>query len=351
MNNMLYSEHEIVSCDRLLSENAVRDNFGSSVAYIDNTMLQWTEFFRVQNPKLKPNSIAFNFELNNFLSENRLPTIGNWIFYPWINTVVRVLPKSEFRKVRYSRNKNKITDLEQSDLLNKSVGIIGLSVGQTVGITMAMEGSFGKVKIADYDVLDLSNMNRLRAGIHQIGLPKTTLLARTIVEMDPYTEIEIFSEGISDHNLDFFLSGLDLLVEESDSFEIKIKSRKKAREKGIPVIMDTSDRGMLDIERFDLEPDRPLFHGRVKELESLDLSTIDPQVRMQILMQLVDYPNFSTRLKESYALVGTELVTWPQLASDVMAGGGHAAEAARKILLGMPMASGRYYVELDKVRD
>ena len=31
-----------------------------------------------------------------------------------------------------------------------------------------------------------------------------------------------------------------------------------------------------------------------------------------------------------------------------MAGGGHAAEAARRILLGQSMPSGRYYVELDK---
>ena len=65
-------------------------------------------------------------------------------------------------------------------------------------------------------------------------------------------------------------------------------------------------------------------------------------------MQLVDYPNLSDRLKESYALLGSELVTWPQLAADVMAGGGHAAEAARRILLNLPMPSGRYYVELDK---
>jgi hypothetical protein len=25
--------------------------------------------------------------------------------------------------------------------------------------------------------------------------------------------------------------------------------------------METSDRGVLDVERFDLEPDRPIFHG------------------------------------------------------------------------------------------
>ena len=31
--------------------------------------------------------------------------------------------------------------------------------------------------------------------------------------------------------------------------------------------MDTSDRGMLDIERFDLEPERSIFHGLVEHLD------------------------------------------------------------------------------------
>ena len=348
MENVLFSEHEIAACDTMLSESAVRNYFGASIQCIDNTLLQWTEYFRVLNPSLPPQSPAFQSELNDFLAEHRLPNIGNWIFYPWLNTAVRILPIAEFRHVRYSRNKNKIKESEQNELLTKTVGIIGLSVGQTVGITMAMEGTFGKIKIADFDVLDLSNMNRLRAGVHQIGLPKTSLLARSIVEMDPYMEVVLFPHGINEDNLPAFLSGLDLLIEESDSLEIKIHSRKAARARAIPVIMDTSDRGMLDVERFDIEKDRPLFHGLVEQIDTLDLNILSPQQRMQILMQLVDYSKLSTRLKESYALLGTELVTWPQLASDVMAGGGHAAEAARRILLGQSMPSGRYYVELDK---
>ncbi len=348
MENVLFSEHEIAACDTMLSESAVRNYFGASIQCIDNTLLQWTEYFRVLNPSLPPQSPAFQSELNDFLAEHRLPNIGNWIFYPWLNTAVRILPKAEFRHVRYSRNKNKIKESEQNELFTKTVGIIGLSVGQTVGVTMAMEGSFGRIKIADFDVLDLSNMNRLRAGVHQIGLPKTTLLARAIVEMDPFMEVILFPDGITAENLSNFTDGLDLLMEESDSLEVKIESRKWAKKQGIPVIMDTSDRGMLDVERFDNEKDRALFHGLVPNIESIDISTISSEQRMQILMQLVDYPNLSDRLKESYALLGSELVTWPQLAADVMAGGGHAAEAARRILLNLPMPSGRYYVELDK---
>lgn len=63
-------------------------------------------------------------------------------------------------------------------------------------------------------------------------------------------------------------------------------------------------------------------------------------------MAVVDYPSVSERLKSSYAEMGKTLVSWPQLASEVIAGGAHAAEATRRILLNQAMPSGRYYPEL-----
>ena len=61
-------------------------------------------------------------------------------------------------------------------------------------------------------------------------------------------------EGIHADNLATFLDGLDLVVEECDSLDVKFMVREEARERRIPVIMETSDRGVLDVERFDLEP-------------------------------------------------------------------------------------------------
>jgi hypothetical protein len=63
----------------------------------------------------------------------------------------------------------------------------------------------------------------------------------------------------------------DLLVEECDSLDIKLLLRERARAHRIPVVMETSDRGMLDVERHDLEPDRPILHGLVGSLSAADL--------------------------------------------------------------------------------
>ena len=49
---------------------------------------------------------------------------------------------------------------------------------------------------------------------------------------------------------------------------MKVLLRERARELRMPVVMETSDRGVLDVERFDLEPDRPLLHGRMDGMTS-----------------------------------------------------------------------------------
>src|SRR5262249_32643522 len=144
------------------------------------------------------------------------------------------------------------------------IGIVGLSVGQSVALTMALEGVGGAFRLADFDTLGLSNLNRLRAGVHDLGINKAILAARQLFELDPYLDVQIFPEGITDANLEaFFTVGgpLDLLVEECDDLYAKVRLREEARRRRIPVVMDTSDRGMIDVERFDREPGRPLFHA------------------------------------------------------------------------------------------
>ncbi|MGY8901607.1 MAG: hypothetical protein ACKVI1_03355, partial [Flavobacteriales bacterium] len=50
----------------------------------------------------------------------------------------------------------------------------------------------------------------------------------------------------------------------------------------------------------------------------------------------------------SLAKMGTELVGWPQLYSDVASGSAFAAEAARRLLLGEDIPDSRLYLEIDE---
>ncbi|KOX20703.1 hypothetical protein ADL06_27125 [Streptomyces sp. NRRL F-6491] len=266
--------------------------------------------------------------------------------------MVHVLPEAEFRLVRTDRNRDKITREQQQILLRRRVGVIGLSVGSSAALACAMEGVGGAFRLADFDQLGLSNLNRLRAGVHEIGVEKSVLCARRMYELDPYLDIEVFRGGITEGTIGDFFSGsadgdgLDLLVEECDTPWVKVAAREHARDRHIPVLMDTNDRGLLDIERFDLEPDRPLFHGRTGDVRADDVRSLEPEEAIRFLLTIVDQERLSPAMTDALTRVGHSLSSWPQLASGVMLGAALITDTARRILLGEPLPSGRHSIDL-----
>ncbi|MFI5866172.1 ThiF family adenylyltransferase [Streptomyces sp. NPDC051546] len=284
---------------------------------------------------------------------SRPDAYGRWAWYPWSGRLVHVLPEGEFRQVRTDRNRDKITREQQQGLLNRRIGVIGLSVGSSAALTCAMEGVGGAFRLADFDRLGLSNLNRLRGGVHELGLEKSVLCARRMYELDPYLDIEIHRGGVTEDTIeDFFAAGrdgrgLDLLIEECDTPWVKVAAREHARSRRIPVLMDTNDRGLLDIERFDLEPGRPLFHGRTGGTTAADVRDLDRQAALRFLLDVVDEEHLSPAMTDALTRVGRTLSSWPQLASGVMLGAALVTDTARRILLGEPLPSGRHSIDLE----
>lgn len=273
---------------------------------------------------------------------------GRWVFYPWSRRLVHVLAPAEFSELRTDRNRVKITPAEQAKLLRLKVGIVGLSVGNAIAVTLALESLFGELRLADFDTLDLSNMNRLRCTVDQIGLFKVVICARQIFEMNPYANLTLFPEGATKENIGaFFDDGgrLDVAIDECDSVVVKFKLREEARARRVPLLMETSDRGMLDIERFDLEPRRPLLHGLVGDMTSDFIEAMPPPARLGVILKIVGEA-MSPRLAASLLEFGRTLRGFSQLGSDVTLGGATTSHVVRRIGLGQPTASGRVYVDM-----
>ncbi len=277
---------------------------------------------------------------------------GVWVYYPWSYRLVHLLDEPEFIELRTCRNLFKITRAERDLLGTRKIAIMGLSVGQTIAIALAMERICGELRLADFDTLDLGNLNRLRAGVHELALAKTALAERSILEIDPFIRVKCFPEGVHFDNMDRFLTEggkVDILVEESDSIDMKVFSRIKAKAYGIPVIMDTNDRGMLDVERYDLDPDLPLLHGYIDGLDPAKLGNLNREDLIRYMSAIVGFANVSERMKNSALEIGKTITSWPQLASSVLLGGGMVADTCRRILLGQFNASGRFYVDFEKI--
>lgn len=300
-------------------------------------------------------------ELRSALAELR-PPVGDlideparWAYFPWRHTVVRVLGPAAHARLRLDRNRNLITADEQERLGRLRVGVIGLSVGHAVAHTLAAQGVCGELRLADFDELDVSNLNRVPAGLIDVGVNKAVVAARRIAELDPYLPVRVFTEGITPATVEEFLDGLDVVVEECDSLDVKVLVREHARARRLPVLMATSDRGLLDIERYDLDPSRPLLHGLLGDVDSAALAGLTSKDKVPHVLRILDAGALSPRMAASLVEVGTSLTTWPQLAGEVALGATAVSEAVRRIGLGEPLPSGRVRIDaaalLDHVDD
>lgn len=317
----------------------------------DQILSQLHEYVKIcYLTKLKPGDDPAPF-IAEVLGTYTLETYGVWVYYPWSKKLVHLLDEEAFVALRTSRNTYKITPEEREVLRSKKIGVIGLSVGQAIAQTLAMERVCGALHLADFDAIELSNMNRLNVGVQDIGLNKAVLAARKIAELDPFLDVLCFTAGITEDNLEaFFLENgrIDILVEECDGIDVKISSRLKARSLGIPVVMDTNDRGMLDVERFDLEPERPIFHGSIDEgMDTAKLKGLTNEEKIVILGKIFDLSKISDRMKMSLGEMRKTINAWPQLASSVALGGAMVTDTCRRILLSEIHNSGRYYIDFN----
>ena len=283
------------------------------------------------------------------VQESLVAEVPRWVYFPWRRAMVRLLASRPYSRLRLDRNRNKLTRDEQGRLRTLRVGVVGMSAGHSVAHVLAMEGLVGEIRLADFDDVELSNLNRLPASVLDLGVNKAVVAARRIYEIDPYLKVVALQEGVTTENLDHFLEDLDLVIEECDSLDMKVLVRESARRLRVPVLMETSDRGVLDVERFDLEPDRPLFHGLLGDLSYEALQNLTTQQKSPIALRLLGASQVSARAGASMFELGQTLTAWPQLASEVTLGAATVAAAVRRFGLGEELKSGRVRFDVEVI--
>lgn len=268
-------------------------------------------------------------------------------YFPWRKSLVKIPGPLSFRRLRLDRNRHKLTAADLDAAAKLRIGVVGLSVGHAIALTLTLEGLAGELRLADFDDLELTNMNRIPATLLDIDTNKAVVASRRISEIDPYLTTSVFPDGITSENIDEFVDGLDLVVEECDSFDVKVLVRQRCRELGIPVLMETSDGGTLDVERFDLEPDRPLFHGLAGDLRVEDLVGLDRAHLTPLAVKVLEPARVTAPMAASAIELGHSVTAWPQLAGDVLLGGATVAAAVRRLVQGRPLPSGRVRFDRD----
>ena len=263
------------------------------------------------------------------------PCYGNWVYLPWEARIVHLLDEDTYLEVITNRNRDKITREEQQRLRTKRIGVMGLSVGGEAAVTVAQEHLCGTIVLADFDRLDLSNLNRLQAGIDDLGECKTTIVARRIAQIDPYLDVTVFDEGVTAANADSFLDGLDLVIEECDNLAMKWEVRRLAKRRGVNLVFAADERGFLSIEPYGDRPDLPVFHGKIQRPQPpRDAFAISLEFLRALTEWMGGWDSISERSRRSLECVGRTLCGYPQLASEARYAAGAIGHVTRRLLLG-----------------
>lgn len=305
------------------------------IRVIDTIDRQLMDLAAVRLPSASSGTERQRFIDEQLAAHGGRASYGNWVYLPWESKIVHLLERSAYFDVITNRNQEKITREEQLKLSAKRIGIIGLSVGGEAAVTVAQEHLCGEIVLADFDQLDLSNLNRLNSGFDELGQNKAVLIARRIARINPYLSITIFDGGVTAANLSDFLDGLDLLIEECDDLQIKRDIRLLAKERGLNIVFAADERGFLSIEPYALWPDLPPFHGRVDSPQTQRESFETPLAFMKALTEWMGgWENISDRSRRSLESLGKEVSGYPQLASEARYAAGQIGHVARRLLLG-----------------
>ncbi len=104
-----------------------------------------------------------------------------------------------------------------SKIKNSTVGIAGVGgLGSQIAVALARVG-IGRLIIADFDIIDPTNLNRQQYFIDQIGMFKVTALTDNLRRINPATEVIAHQTRIHYHNVNQVFSNVDILVEAFDS--------------------------------------------------------------------------------------------------------------------------------------
>ncbi len=295
--------------------------------------------------------------------ESDMSGYGTLVYYPRRGHVVRFAPPFWHRLSLVVRNGTLFLDPEMKldwqkvrNRFEQSVpAVAGCSLGNHVVHAVVFNVRPLHVKIADQDIFDLTNANRMRISYDELGRNKAVVTAEQLHATDPFLKISVFSEGIHAGNVDDFIGGnqaigeppATVVIDEVDNPDIKMLIRRKAREFRKPVVMssDVGSGAERDVQRYDLDPGLPLVIGGMSDGE---ISAIEERYRknpslgnfFQFAFGLIGHtyrrmPEFKIIVESlMHDGVPPEFGGAPQLGSTAMVAAGLAGEAVPRIILG-----------------
>jgi len=107
----------------------------------------------------------------------------------------------------------------QKKLKSASVLLIGTGgLGSPLALYLAAAG-VGRIGLVDFDVVDFSNLQRqVIHGTKDVGKLKVESAKETILDINPFTEVETYNTGLTSDNAMDIVAKYDIVIDGTDNF-------------------------------------------------------------------------------------------------------------------------------------
>lgn len=140
----------------------------------------------------------------------------------------------------------------QRKLKAASVLVVGSGgLGSPICLYLAAAG-VGRIGIVDYDVVDLSNLQRqILHSTPRIGTPKVESARKRLQELNPHVQVETCNEVLTSENMERIAAGYDILVDGTDNFPTRYLLNDYAALSGKPYVYGSIFRFEGQVSVFD----------------------------------------------------------------------------------------------------
>ena len=131
------------------------------------------------------------------------------------------MPLKQDQYLRYARHLTlpEFGEAGQEKLLKSSVLLIGAGgLGSPLALYLAAAG-VGRLGIMDFDVVDVSNLQRqIMHRTQDVGTSKAKSAKRAVGDLNPEVVVEIYEEGINSGNALEIVAKYDVVIDGTDNF-------------------------------------------------------------------------------------------------------------------------------------
>jgi len=148
----------------------------------------------------------------------------------------------------------------QERLLGSRVLIAGMGgLGAPAAMYLAAAG-VGQLVIADFDRVDLTNLQRqIIHTTDRIGMPKVESARRALLALNPEVKVEAVEEPLGDENLPGLVAGADLVVDASDNFATRFAINAACCHARVPLVSGAAIRLEGQVTVFSGRPGGPCY--------------------------------------------------------------------------------------------